>query len=116
MKPFKLTLFLLLLLFHAVFVGIALNESWNWVISNTPAVQWITIGALVLFLILFLITILERQNYHRKISRLEAEKDNIKAKVYDMQRRNDEIDESIKSFEKSVEGQNKPKNQDKDKI
>ncbi|MEK6479126.1 hypothetical protein WJR50_16380 [Catalinimonas sp. 4WD22] len=115
MKPFKLTLFLLLLLYHAVFVGIAINNSWEWVSTNLQTVQWITIAGLVLFLILLLITILERQNYQRRIHRLEAEKDNIKAKVYDMQRRNEEIDDSIKSFEQSVEGKNKPKNEDKDK-
>ncbi len=106
MKPFKLTLFLLLLLYHAVFVGIALNNSWDWVLGNKPTVQWLTIIGLVLFLVLFLITIFERQIYQRRISRLESEKDNIKAKVYDMQRRNDDIDDSIKSFEQSVEKKN----------
>ncbi|MDF9798323.1 cell division protein FtsB [Catalinimonas alkaloidigena] len=116
MKPFKLTLFLLLLLYHAVFVGIAINNSWEWVSTNLQTVQWITITALVLFLILLLINILERQSYQGRIQRLEAEKDKIKAKVYDMQRRNEEIDESIKSFEQSVENKEKNKNQDKDKI
>jgi uncharacterized membrane protein (DUF485 family) len=112
MKPFKLTLFLLLLLYHAVFVGIAFNQSWEWVSTNTQTVQWITLIGLGLFIVLFLITIFDRQNYQKKINRLEAEKDKIKAKVYDIQRRNEEIDDSIKSFEQSVEKKDKDKNKD----
>ncbi|WPP52744.1 hypothetical protein [Catalinimonas niigatensis] len=112
MKPFKLTLFLLLLLYHAVFVGIAFNNSWEWVRSNPQTAQWLTIIALALFVVLFLIAIFDRQNYQKKINRLEAEKDKIKAKVFDMQRRNEEIDDSIKSFEQSVE----KKDRDKDKL
>lgn len=112
MKPFKLTLFLLLLLYHAVFVGIGFTADWNWIVSNPETAQWITVLALALFIILFLITIFDRQNYQKKINRLEAEKDKIKAKVFDMQRRNEEIDDSIKSFEQSVE----KKDKDKDKL
>ncbi|WKN29976.1 hypothetical protein PZB74_13480 [Porifericola rhodea] len=112
MKPFKLTLFLLLLLFHAVFVGIAFNNSWDWAISNASTIQWITLIGLVLFILLFLITIFDRRSYQNRINRLEAEKDKIKAKVYDMQKRNEEIDDSIRSFEQSIDKKDTDQNKE----
>jgi len=103
MKPFRLTIFLLLLLYHAAFVIVALDGDWNWVVTNSQTVLWITIIGFVLFLTIFLMGLADRRYYRRKISKLEAEKDQIKAKVYDMQRRNEEIDENIRSFEDSIE-------------
>ncbi len=111
MKLFRITVFLLLLLYHAVFIGMAINGDWTWVVNNTQTVLWITIIGFVLFLTFFLMGLADRSYSQKKIARLEAEKDKIKAKVYDMQRRNEEIDDSIKSFEKSVEKKDKDKDQ-----
>jgi membrane protein insertase Oxa1/YidC/SpoIIIJ len=111
MKPLRLTIFLLLLLYHAIFVGIALNGDWTWISTNTQTVVWITIIGFVLFLTIFLMGLADRRAYQKKIAKLEVEKDQIKAKVYDIQRRNEEIDDSIKSFEDSLE--KKDKNQNK---
>ena len=112
MKPFRLTIFLLLLLYHAIFVGVALNEEWSWIVNNTQTVLWITIVGFVLFMTLFLMGLADRRYYQRKIAKLEVEKDQIKAKVYDMQKRNEEIDDSIKSFEESIEKKDKDKKEE----
>lgn len=110
MKPFRLSIFLLLLFYHATFVGVALNGDWTWVVNNTQTVIWITVTGAVLFVIIFLMGLADRRFYTRKIEKLEAEKDKIKAKVYDMQRRNEEIDDSLKSFEESLDKKDKDQN------
>jgi len=112
MKPFRLTIFLLLLLYHATFLGVALNGDWSWIVNNTQTVLWITIVGFLLFVTIFLMGLADRRHYQKKIARLEAEKDQIKAKVYDMQKRNEEIDDSIKSFEESIDKKDKNQNEE----
>jgi type VI protein secretion system component VasK len=112
MKPFRLSLFVLLLFYHAIFLGVAIGEEWDWIMNNPQTVQIITLAGVVLFIIIFMLALYDRRHYQKKIARLEAEKDNIKAKVYDMQRRNDEIEENMKAFESSLEKKNKDKNKE----
>ncbi|MFP4293571.1 MAG: hypothetical protein ACLFQ0_18210 [Cyclobacteriaceae bacterium] len=112
MKPFRLTLFVLLLFYHAIFMGVALSNEWNWIVNNKETVTIITLVGMLLFITIFLLALYDRRHYQKKIARLQAEKDNIKAQVFDMQRRNDEIEENIRSFESSLEKKNKDKNQE----
>lgn len=112
MKPFRLTLFLILLFYHAIFAGVALNGEYSWITNNPQTVLWITLIGLFLFITIFLMAIYDRRNYRKKIAKLEVEKDQIKAKVFDMQRRNEEIDDSIKSFESSIDKKDKGKDID----
>lgn len=63
-------------------------------------------------LCLFLFSILAG-NYmlrrSRKISeKLEKENEHLKAKIYDMEEKNREVDNSLKSFENSLNPKNKP--------
>ena len=71
--------------------------------ESAGTIRTITLIGLAMFLIVFAWAMLDRRLYQSKIAKLEAEKNEIKAQVYDMKRREDQIDEEIKSFESSYE-------------
>lgn len=113
MKAFRTTLFLILFFYLALLVGVSLNfdRANAWMTTHPEFLPYFTLAGLGVFLLIFFLTEFERNRYHRKISRQEAEKNEIKARVYEMQRRNDELDSSIRSFEQSVSRKETPKEQ-----
>jgi len=105
MKPIRLFFYILLLFFHATLIAFALNLNdgiANNLVENSSAVVTFTLVGLGLFLVTFGFALFDRRNYQKRIDKIEAEKNEIKAQVYDMKRREDEIDQEIKSFESSV--------------
>ncbi len=104
MRPFRLTLFVLLFFYLAMLVVVSLNftRTINWMTNHQDTLPYFTLTGLGVFLVLLFITTFERNLYQRKIAKKEAEKNEIKAQVFEMQRRNDEIEHSLKSFEGSI--------------
>jgi hypothetical protein len=105
MKPIRLFFYILLLFFHATLVAFALNLNdgvANNLVKNSSAVITFSLVGLGLFLVVFGFAILDRRNFQKRLDKVEAEKNEIKAQVYDMKRREDEIDQEIKSFESSI--------------
>lgn len=115
MKPYRLSLYLILFFYFALLVIVSFNidRSINWISNNSGALPYFTLTGMGVFLVLFLTAMYDRRRYHRKIARQEAEKNEIKAKVYEMQRRNDETEASLRSFEKSLEKKEPQKEQHK---
>lgn len=106
MKPIRLFFYILLLFYHITLVAFAINlndDVANNLVQGSGTVLLITLIGLGLFAVIFALAQFDRRRYHKKISKLEAEKNEIKAQVYDMKRRDDQIDEEIKSFESSIE-------------
>nr|WKN37580.1 hypothetical protein K4G66_02500 [Tunicatimonas sp. TK19036] len=105
MKPARTFIYILLLLYHIVAVAVALNLNPTLadnLVNNASLVRIITIFGLLAFLVVYALTLYNRRLYHKRISRLEAEKNEIKAQVFDMKRREEELDREIKSFESSI--------------
>lgn len=113
MKPFRTTLFLILFFYLALLVGVSLNydRANNWMINHPDYLPYFTFIGMGVFLLIFFLTVFERSRYHRKLAKQEAEKNEIKARVYEMQRKNDELDSSIRSFEQSVVRKETPREQ-----
>ena len=106
MKPIRLFFYVLLFFFHLALVAFAfsLDDSVAQSLAESAGtIRTITLIGLAMFLIVFAWAMLDRRLYQSKIAKLEAEKNEIKAQVYDMKRREDQIDEEIKSFESSFE-------------
>ncbi|MGD1895311.1 MAG: hypothetical protein ACFB15_32560 [Cyclobacteriaceae bacterium] len=106
MKPIRLFFFILLLFYHATLVAFALSLSdsvANNLVDSATAITTITLIGLGLFLVVFGFALFDRRYYQNKLAKLEVEKNEIKAQVYDMKRREDEIDQEIKSFESSIQ-------------
>ncbi|MEM6842111.1 MAG: hypothetical protein AAF944_10930 [Bacteroidota bacterium] len=106
MKPIRLFFYVVLIFFHLALVAFAfsLDESVaQGLAESASTIRTITLIGLAMFLIVFAWAMFDRQRYQSKIAKLEAEKNEIKAQVYDMKRREDQIDEEIKSFESSLE-------------
>lgn len=105
MKPIRLFFFILLLFYHITLVAFALNMN-DAVASNlvdsANSVTTLTLVGLGLFLVIFGLALYDRRRHQKQLAKVEAEKNEIKAQVYDMKRREDEIDQEIKSFESSI--------------
>lgn len=71
-------------------------------INHPEYLPYFTLTGMGVFLLISFLTAFERSRYNKKIAKQEAEKNEIKARVYEMQRRNDELDSSIRSFEQSI--------------
>ena len=109
MKPIRLAFFLVLLVCHAILVILSLNFSQSTadsIVRNPSAFRFLTFFGLAVFLITFAFAWFDRRRAVKKIEKLEAEKNAIKAEVFDRekraQEREREIEEEIKSFEKSL--------------
>ena len=117
MKPIRLFFYILLLFFHVTLIAFALNLN-DGVASNlveTPGtVVTFTLVGLGLFLVIFGFALFDRRHFQKRLSKVEAEKNEIKAQVYDMKRREDEIDQEIKSFESSIDTENSETDRDED--
>ncbi|MEO0331863.1 MAG: hypothetical protein AAF223_09275 [Bacteroidota bacterium] len=106
MKPIRLFFYVLLIFFHLALVAFAfsLDDSVAQSLAESAGtIRTITLIGLAMFLIVFAWAMFDRRHYQSKIAKLEAEKNEIKAQVYDMKQREDQIDEEIKSFESSLE-------------
>ncbi|WKN42487.1 hypothetical protein [Tunicatimonas pelagia] len=111
MKPIRLFFYVLLIFYHVILVAFALNLNDSVaqnLVESSSTVRIFTLIGLALFLIVFGMAFYDRRRYQSKIAKLEAEKNEIKAQVYDMKRREDEIDQEIKSFESSLDPEENP--------
>ena len=105
MKPLRLALFFILLIFHLIVVILSLNFTQSLadsIVRNPLAFRFLALFGLIVFLITFAFVWFDRRAARRKIEKLEAEKNTIKAEVFDMRKREREIDQEIDSFEKSL--------------
>lgn len=109
MKPVRLALFAVLLIFHVIVVVLSLRFTPSVAegIGRDPsAFRFLALFGLIVFLITFAFVWLDRWTARKKIERLEAEKDRIKAEVFDREQRTRqrelEIEQEIKSFQQSL--------------
>lgn len=110
MKSFKIVVFILLVAFHLTMVIMIINldQTYSWVLNNQGIVMYSAVAALLLLLIYFLINYFSISARDRRIRRLEKEKNEIKAKFYDIQEEEEKIDKSMKSFGESLPKKDKP--------
>lgn len=105
MKPARLFIYLLLLFYHIAAVAVALNLTdalADNLVNGVSLVRAITLFGFLAFLVVFAFALYDRRSHHKRISKLEAEKNEVKAQVFDMKRREEELDREIKSFESSI--------------
>ena len=109
MKPLRLALFIILLIFHATLVIVSLNFSQSLadsIVRNPSAFRFLTFFGLAVFLITFAFAWFDRRTALKKVERLEAEKNAIKAEVFDREKRTQErereIEQEIESFRNSL--------------
>ena len=111
MKPIRLFFYILLLFYHITLIAFAINLNDSVadnLVESQGTVLLITLTGLGLFIVVYAFAQFDRRHYHKKMNRLEAEKNEIKAQVYDMKRRENQIDDEIKSFESSLETKKTP--------
>ncbi len=117
MKPIRLFFYVLLIFYHVVLIAFALNLNDSVaqnLIDSASTVVIFTLVGFALFLVVFGLAWFDRRRYQSKIDKLKAEKNEIKAQVYDMKRREDEIDQEIQSFESSLDAEEKPTDEPSD--
>ncbi len=109
MKPVRLALFIVLLIFHIIVVVLSLRFTQSLAdgIARDPsAFRFLALFGLAVFLVTFAVVWIDRFTTKKKIERLEAEKDRIKAEVFDREQkaraREQEIEQEIKSFQQSL--------------
>ncbi len=109
MKPVRLALFAVLLIFHIIVVALSLQFSQSLadgIVRDPSAFRFLALFGLGVFLITFAFGWFDRWTARKKIERLEAEKDRIKAEVFDREQRarerEREIDQEISSFQQSL--------------
>ena len=111
MKPVRLALFAVLFIFHIIVVFISLRFTQSMgdgIVRDPGAFRFLALFGLGIFLVTFAFVWLDRWTARKKIERLEAEKDRIKAEVFDREQRAREreleIEQEIKSFQQSLPG------------
>jgi len=105
MKTFKTVVFVLLLAFFLTVVILIINldvENFDQVLENKEIVKFSAIAAFLLFLLYAVMNYFSISRRDRKINKLEREKNEIKAKFYDIKEEEERIDKSMKSFGKSL--------------
>jgi hypothetical protein len=109
MKPVRLALFIVLLIFHIIVVVLSLRFTpsvADGIARDPSAFRFLALFGLAVFLITFAVVWIDRFTAKKKIERLEAEKDRIKAEVFDREQRararEQEIEQEIKSFQQSL--------------
>lgn len=111
MRPIRLAFYVLLLFYHIAIVAVALNLTESFATSLSNSVELVKILSLIglaLFLLVFGFALYDRRHHRKRIARLEAEKNEVKAQVYDMTRRKGEVDREIKPYEPSVSKEETP--------
>ena len=111
MKPVRLALFAVLFIFHIIVVFISLRFTQSLadgIVRDPSAFRFLALFGLGVFLITFAFAWFDRWTARKKIERLEAEKDRIKAEVFDREQRTrereQEIEREIDSFQRSLPG------------
>lgn len=109
MKPVRLALFAVLLIFHIIVVVLSLRFTQSLadgMVRDPSSFRFLALFGLIVFLVTFAFGWFDRWTARKKIERLEAEKDRIKAEVFDREQRAREreleIDQEIKSFQQSL--------------
>ena len=109
MKPLRLALFIILLIFHAVLVILSLNFSEtiaDGIVRNPSAFRFLAFFGLAVFLVTFAFAWFDRRTARKRVEKLEAEKNAIKAEVFDReqraQEREREVEREIQSFQASL--------------
>ena len=105
MKPLRLALFLILFIFHVTLVVLVLffpTSMADSLLGEASGARFLVLFGLAAFLVTFGIVWLDRRAARKKIERLEAEKDKIKAEVFDMRQREQEVEREIASFKSSL--------------
>lgn len=104
MKPVRIALFSVLFIYLALLIIASLNfeRASRWMDAHPQALPYFTLIGMGVFLLIFFLTLFERNQHHRAMAKKEAEKNEIKARVYEMQRRNEEVEKSLQSFKDSV--------------
>ena len=109
MKPLRLALFIILLIFHAILVILSLNFSSSIadsVVRNPAAFRFYAIFGLAVLLVTFAFAWFDRRTARKRIERLEAEKNAIKVDIFDREQRVEarerEIEGEIRSFQQSL--------------
>ncbi len=110
MKPVRLALFAVLFIFHiiVVFISLRFSSMADGIKDDPSAFRFLALFGLGIFLVTFAFVWLDRYTARKKIERLEAEKDRIKAEVFDREQRAREreleIEQEINSFQQSLPG------------
>lgn len=109
MKPLRLALFLILLIVHVILVVLSFNftqSTADSIVRDPSAFRFLTFFGLAVFLVTFAFSWFDRRTARKRIEKLEAEKNAIKAEVFDRekraQEREQEIEREIKSFRDSL--------------
>ena len=109
MKPFRLTFFLVLLIFHLALVIISFNFTpalADRLVEGGNVFRGFALFGLAVFLVVLAFAFFDRRSYQKRIEKLEAEKNLIKAEVFDIRYqerlREKEIEQEISSFEQSL--------------
>ncbi len=109
MKPFKLALFALLLIFHITLVILSLDFTQSFADSlvRDPSGFRYTAGiGLVLLLVAAGVVWFDRRLLLKKAERLEAEKNQIKAEIFDREKqakaREEEVEREIQAFQATL--------------
>lgn len=110
MKSFKTVVFILLLAFYLALVItlINLDRTYSWILNNQEIVKYSAIIAMLLFLFYALMNYFSISTRDRRIRRLEKEKNEIKAKFYDIKEEEERIDKSMKSFGETLPQKDPP--------
>ncbi len=111
MKTFKTVVFVLLLAFFLTLVIVINNLDQNhisWIFDNQNLIQYGVITALIVFLVYALMNYLSINRKENRINKLEREKNEIKAKFYDIKEEEERIDKSMKSFGESLPKKDTP--------
>lgn len=111
MKPVRLALFAILFIFHIVVVVLSLRFTQSLadgIVRDPSVFRFLALFGLGTFLVTFAFGWFDRWTARKKIERLEAEKDRIKAEVFDREQRAREreleIEQEIKAFQQSLPG------------
>lgn len=109
MKPFRLTFFIVLLIFHLALVIISFNFTpalADRLVEGGNVFRGFALFGLIVFLIVLAFAFFDRRSYQKRIEKLEAEKNLIKAEVFDMRYqerlREKEIEQEITAFEETL--------------
>ena len=115
MKPVRLVLYAVLLIFHIIVVALSLRFTQSLadgIVRDPSAFRFLALFGLGVFLVTFAFAWFDRWAARKKIERLEADKDRIKAEVFDREQRarerEQEIEREISSFQQSLPGATPP--------
>ena len=109
MKKIKLILYILIAIYLAITVLLVINQDMVLDRFNIGIIQtinylttWLAFG-MVLFLLEVIVENIHITRLKRKLSRIEKDNLNLKAKLFDQEEEKKEFDRNIQSFEDSIQ-------------